>query len=66
MTTTSTSLSMSQLRRRARDRGLTLSRVPERSRWFAQYGPLMLCDTQTGVVVHACLDLEDVLGLLAD
>ena len=43
-------MSESQLRRRARKQGLHVVKYPERSRWFATYGPYALVDERNYIV----------------
>jgi hypothetical protein len=50
-----------RLRRNADSLGLAVTKIPERSRWFYQYGPYMLTDPRSGyAIVASGLDLEEV------
>jgi hypothetical protein len=50
-----------RLRRDAETFGLAVTKVPQRSRWFRQYGPYMLTNPWGGyAVVASGLDLEGV------
>ena len=50
-----------RLRRDAESLGLAVTRIPQRSRWFYQYGPYMLTNPWRGyVIVASGLDLENV------
>jgi hypothetical protein len=59
--------SESVLRRRARAQGLRLTKLRENSRWFAQYGPYMLADLSTNVLIaYGIADLATVQRELAE
>lgn len=47
-------------RRHYAAQGLQLRKIPERSRWFAQYGPFMVVDANTNVIQVWNLDLDDL------
>lgn len=48
-------------RRKYAAQGLQLRKIPERSRWFAQYGPFTVTDPSTSnVVVERNLRIEDI------
>ncbi len=50
-----------RLRRDAESLGLAVTKIPQRSRWFHQYGPYMLTNPWGGyAIVASGLDLEDV------
>ncbi len=49
-----------RLRRAYARQGSLIRKVPERSRWFNQYGPYMVVDARTGAVeAHGC-DLDSL------
>ena len=50
-----------RLRQDADSLGLAVTRIPQRSRWFHQYGPYMLTNPWSGyAIVASGLHLEDV------
>ena len=51
-----------RLRRDAEAQDLTLRKLPERSRWYGQYGPYMLTDPIAGnvIVADSLMDLDEV------
>lgn len=53
------------LRRQADALGLHITKIRKSSPLFWQYGPFMLTDVSTGVVVASGLEAEDVRGALA-
>ena len=57
-----------ELRLDAQALDLTLRKVPERSRWYAQYGPYQLTDPTAGdvVVVGGFADLDEVEAWLTE
>lgn len=50
-----------RLRRHYARQGTRLRKIPERSRWYAQYGPFMLVDDYTNSVTAWGLTLEELL-----
>ncbi|WP_078293113.1 hypothetical protein [Mycobacterium sp. D16R24] len=54
----------SSLRRQADALGLRVTKIPESSPRFAQYGPFMLTDNRTNTVVSGGLEAEDIARAL--
>lgn len=52
------------LRRQAEALGLRITKIPESSPRFAQYGPFILADLSTNGVVASSLEAEDIAGAL--
>jgi hypothetical protein len=55
----------SAVRRKANRRGYTLTKLGENSRWFREYGPIMLSD-ENRYIQHAHLNLDEANAILND
>ncbi len=54
-----------RLRRKAAKRGLTIHKVPARSRWSAELGPYYLLDDGTNGIVGKGFNLDELEADLA-
>ncbi len=50
-----------RLRRAYARHGSVIRKIPERSRWFTQYGPYMVVNAQTNAVEAWACDLDDLI-----